>query len=77
MAIQKVSGLTATTYLYTAVVVAWLAVPTAVSYQLQYKERGSRSWTNGPLVKPPTTSVTLTGLKTGMTYDFQVFANGV
>lgn len=76
MAMPKVNNLTATTYVYTAVVVAWSAVTGAISYQLQFKERGSKDWINGPLVKAPSTSVTMPGLKTGSTYDFHVTANG-
>lgn len=73
----QVSGLVATTFLYSTVTVSWVATAGAVSYQLQYRERGTASWTNGPLIAAPTTHANLTGLKTGTTYDFRAYANGV
>lgn len=75
--LPAVTGLVATTYLYSAVTLAWRAVPGAVSYQTQYKKRVTKSWTNGPLVKAPTTNTNLTGLDAGASYDFRVYANGV
>lgn len=72
------TGLTATTFTYAATTLAWSAVANAVSYQVQYAEHNTKlQWKNAPLVKAPTTYTTLTGLKSGMTYDFRVIANGV
>lgn len=76
MAVSVVNNLTATTYLYSAVTLAWHSVAGAVSYQPQYKKRSSRIWTNGPLVKAPSTNINLTGLDAGASYDFRVYANG-
>lgn len=74
--LPKVTGVTATTYLYAAATIAWNAVPGAISYQVQYRERGLFPWLNGGVANAPSTYFNQSGLKVGVTYEFRVIANG-
>ena len=65
------SGLSATGITTTAATLNWTAVSGASSYNVQYRQSGTATWT-------PTTSTTnskaISGLVAGTTYDFQVAA---
>ena len=49
----------------------WSAATNAASYEVQYKDSESIIWTT-ITVNAPDTSVTLTNLKSGTTYDWQI-----
>jgi fibronectin type 3 domain-containing protein len=52
--------------------ISWGGVVGATQYQVQFRPDGTATWTNGPLVTA--TNATITGLTSGLTYDFRVFA---
>jgi hypothetical protein len=67
-------GLTASAITNTSATVAWTAVSGAVSYDVDYKASTSSTWINAA-TGTTATSVGLTGLTLGTTYDYQVRTN--
>jgi hypothetical protein len=68
------SGLTASAIDSTSATIGWTAVSGAVSYKVDYKPSSSTTWIN--LATATTaTSVGLTGLTQGTTYDYRVRTN--
>ncbi len=67
------SGLAATSSQGTQVPLTWSAVAGATEYQVQYRLNGSGGWTSTGWQTG--TGVTVTGLTTGTTYEFQVQAH--
>jgi hypothetical protein len=67
------TGLTASV-ITTESAIAWTAVSGAVSYDVDYKVSSSATWINAA-TGTTATSVTLTGLITGTTYDYRVRTN--
>jgi hypothetical protein len=59
---------------YTTATVSWTAVPTAVSYKIQYRPVGSSVW-NGQTVVANSTNII--GLAMGTAYEVQIRANCV
>jgi hypothetical protein len=49
----------------------WSTATNAASYEIQYRDSGNVSWTT-ITVNAPDTSVTITNLKSGTTYDWQI-----
>jgi len=68
------SGLTASAITNTSATVAWSAVSGAASYDVDYKATSSSTWINAATATTAT-SVNLTGLTLGTTYDYQVRTN--
>lgn len=54
--------------------IVWDGVPGAATYNVRYKTPQATSWTTGPVVTAPTTTVDLTGLTNGQEYIVQVQA---
>lgn len=65
------SGLSATGITQTAAIISWGAVTNATSYNAQYKLSTSSTWTT---VATSATSLALSGLTAGSTYNYQVQA---
>jgi phosphatidylserine/phosphatidylglycerophosphate/cardiolipin synthase-like enzyme len=63
------SGLTATAITTTTATLNWTAVTGAVSYSVQYRASGTTTWTT---ITSVATSVPVSGLTAGTTYQFQV-----
>jgi reprolysin-like metallo-peptidase family M12B/type IX secretion system substrate protein/fibronectin type III domain protein/pre-peptidase len=68
------AGLTASAITTTSATVGWTAVSGAVSYDVDYKASSSATWINAA-TGTTATSVGLTGLTTGTTYDYRVRTN--
>jgi hypothetical protein len=68
------AGLTATAITTTSATIGWTAVSGAVSYDVDYKSTSSATWIN-VATGTTATSVGLTGLTQGTTYDFRVRTN--
>ena len=75
---NQVTGVTtAPTTSNTALSIAW-STPndngtSIINYAVQYREQGNTSWIN--LTPPSSTSMTVSGLSAGTTYEFRVAAN--
>jgi hypothetical protein len=67
-------GLTASAITNTSATIAWTAVSGAVSYDVDYKAATSATWINAA-TGTTATSVGLTGLTLGTTYDYRVRTN--
>ena len=67
-------GLTASAITNTSATIAWTAVSGAVSYDVDYKAATSATWINAATATTAT-SVGLTGLTLGTTYDYRVRTN--
>ncbi|MBL7924049.1 MAG: T9SS type A sorting domain-containing protein [Bacteroidia bacterium] len=65
------SGLNATNITTTSATLNWLPVNGAISYNVQYRLLGSGTWTN---TVSTTLSLSLTGLSSGNSYEYQVQA---
>lgn len=65
------SGLNATGISSTSATLNWTAVPTASSYNINYRLSGAATWTS---TTSSTTSKVLTGLTASSTYEYQVQA---
>lgn len=63
------TGLTASSIDVDIATLSWVAVTGASGYNIQYRISGASSWTT---IATTTNSLTLTGLSTATTYDFQV-----
>jgi hypothetical protein len=75
---DQVTGVTtAPTTSNTALSIAWSAPndngTSIINYAVQYREQGNTSWIN--LTPPSSTSMTVSGLSAGTTYEFRVAAN--
>lgn len=68
------SGLTASSITTTSATVGWTAVSGATSYDVDYKLSSSSTWTNAATATTAT-SVSLSGLTSGATYDYRVRTN--
>lgn len=68
------SGLTASAITTTSATAGWTAVSGAVSYDVDYKAASSSTWINAATATTAT-SVNLTGLTAGTTYDYRVRTN--
>jgi hypothetical protein len=68
------AGLTASAITTTSATIAWTAVSGAVSYDVDYKASASATWINAA-TGTTATSVGLTGLTPGTTYDYRVRTN--
>ena len=68
------AGLTASAITTTSATAGWTAVSGAVSYDVDYKASSSYTWINAATATTAT-SVGLTGLTTGTTYDYRVRTN--
>ncbi len=68
------TGLGASSITNTSATVSWSAVASAVSYDVDYKTTASGTWTNAA-TGTASTSVNLSGLSVGTTYDWRVRAN--
>jgi hypothetical protein len=68
------AGLTASTITTTSATVGWTAVSGATSYDVDYKATSSSTWINAATATTAT-SLGLTGLTTGTTYDYRVRTN--
>ncbi|HVI49278.1 MAG TPA: zinc-dependent metalloprotease family protein [Chitinophaga sp.] len=68
------SGLTASAITTTSATIGWTAVSGAASYDVDYKATSSSTWINAATATTAT-SVNLTGLTTGTTYDYRVRTN--
>jgi hypothetical protein len=69
-----VSGLTSSAITASGATVSWSALTGALSYDVDYKENSSSSWTNASTGNTAT-SVNLTGLSASTLYDWRVRAN--
>ena len=63
------TGLTATSITTTSALLNWGAASGAASYNIQYRQVGTTTWSN---TTSTTTSVTITGLLASTNYEFQV-----
>ena len=63
------TGLSATAITSTTATLNWTAVSGAVSYNIQYRQVGTSTWSTTTSV---TNSVAISGLTPGVTYEFQV-----
>ncbi len=63
------SGLSATSITTTSATLNWAAVSGATSFDIQYRQVGTTSWST---TTSATTSANITGLTSGVTYEFQV-----
>ena len=63
------SGFAASAITTTTATLSWAAATGAVSYKIQYRISGTTTWT---ITTSSTTSVAVTGLTSGSTYEFQV-----
>ncbi|MEO8112020.1 MAG: fibronectin type III domain-containing protein, partial [Ginsengibacter sp.] len=68
------TGLTSSAITNTSATVGWVAVPNAVSYDVDYKLTTTSTWTNAATAIA-TTSKNISGLIQGTTYDWRVRAN--
>ncbi|MVT09297.1 reprolysin-like metallopeptidase [Chitinophaga tropicalis] len=68
------AGLTASSITATSATIGWTAVSGAVSYNVAYKAASSATWINAA-TGTTATSVGLTGLIAGTTYDYRVRTN--
>jgi hypothetical protein len=68
------SGLTTSAITTTSATVAWTAASGAVSYDVDYKPTSSATWINAATATTAT-SVGLTGLTPGTTYDYRIRTN--
>lgn len=68
------AGLTASAITTTSATAGWTAVSGAVSYDVDYKASSSATWINAA-TGTTATSVGLTGLTAGTTYDYRVRTN--
>lgn len=66
------TGLANTSITTTGATLNWTAVAGATSYLVQYKLSTATTWTNATLTTPTATSVALTGLTSGATYNWQI-----
>jgi Metallo-peptidase family M12B Reprolysin-like/Secretion system C-terminal sorting domain/Bacterial pre-peptidase C-terminal domain/Fibronectin type III domain len=67
------TGLNATSITNTSAAVNWTAVTNAVSYTVDYKLSTATAWTNAATATT-STSVAISGLTQGTTYDYRVLA---
>jgi hypothetical protein len=63
------SGLSATAITTTSALLSWIAVPGAISYNIQYRVVGTTIWTS---TTSGTNTITITGLTPSTNYEFQV-----
>ena len=68
------AGLTASAITTTSATAGWTAVSGAVSYDMDYKPSSSASWINAA-TGTTATSIGLTGLTQGTTYDYRIRTN--
>jgi hypothetical protein len=68
------AGLTASAISTTSATVGWTAVSSAVSYKVDYKPNSSATWINAATATTAT-SISLTGLTQGTTYDYRIRTN--
>lgn len=68
------AGLTASAITTTSATIGWTAVSGAVSYDVDYQPDSSATWTNAA-TGTTATSVGLTGLTTGITYNYRIRTN--
>ena len=68
------TGLASSSITNTSATVSWTAVASALSYDVDYKLTSSSTWTNAATATA-STSVNITGLTQGTTYDWRVRAN--
>lgn len=68
------AGLTASAIDTTSATIGWTAASGGVSYDVDYKPTSSSTWTNAA-TGTTTTSVALTGLTPGTTYDYRIRTN--
>ncbi len=68
------AGLSSSAITNTSATVSWVAVPNALSYDVDYKLTATSTWTNAATAIT-TTSKNITGLTLGTTYDWRVRAN--
>jgi hypothetical protein len=67
------TGLTTNTVTANSATVAWSAVASAVSYNVQYKTANSTTWST--VINTNATSLLLSGLASSTTYNWRVMAN--
>jgi hypothetical protein len=67
------TGLTSSSVAQNSATVSWIAVSGATSYAVDYKATSSSTWTSAGAATTAT-SVNLTGLTAGITYDWRVVA---
>lgn len=66
------SGFTATNITGTSATLNWAAVGCAAGYKVQYRVKGTTTWTTAPLITTNTATLSLTGLVANTTYQWRV-----
>ena len=68
------TGLSSSNISTTGATASWQSVTNAISYKVLYKVTGSATWLDSGTVNSPATSLGITGLAAGTSYDWQVRA---